>query len=92
MFRDIQYFLFQNLIKNSTPIPKDKSANPNCNQRLKPSSANVVNPQKIIGNPEMTRIIPKTNPLRFKAMVFLRGIRIRVLLNTNRIWLHDHPF
>ena len=55
---------------NKIPIPKDKSVNPNCNQKLKPSSTNVVNPHNTIGNPETIRIIPKIIPLEFITMFF----------------------
>lgn len=52
------------------PIPKVRSVNPNCSQKLKPSSAKVVNPQNTIGNPETIRMIPKITPLRFIVLIF----------------------
>lgn len=53
------------------PIPKNRSVNPNCIQKLKPSSLNVVNPQNTIGIPETIRMVPKINPLRFKIVIIV---------------------
>jgi len=51
------------------PIPKNRSVNPNCSQKLKPSSLNVVNPQITIGRPETIRMTPKMIPFRFSVIM-----------------------